>query len=98
MTRRDLAVLVRDRFRSKFQIDIRQAEEIVDCVLGGIMDGVLKDGRCQVMGFGTFRVKDRAARRARNPGTGDMVDVPAKKVVVFKPALRFSNLVQGKGA
>ena len=41
------------------------------------------------MGFGTFKIVDRAERKARNPRTGEEVTVPAKKTLVFKPSKAF---------
>jgi len=45
----------------------------------------VQHGRIELRNFGVFEVKQRAARKARNPRTGDEVYVPPKKVVVFKP-------------
>ena len=44
------------------------------------------EGRFAVPGFGTFDVKTRAARKGRNPKTGEEIDIPASKTVAFKPA------------
>ena len=54
-----------------------------------VMAELLNSGKVNVSGFGSFEIKRQEARRARNPATGGMVDVPAKNVVRFKP---FSGL------
>lgn len=62
----------------------KQAAEVVDCILDSIK-GALADGdKVSLIGFGTFGVKERAAREGRNPRTGDTIDIPAKKIPVFK--------------
>ncbi len=47
----------------------------------------------EIRGFGTFRVKQRKSRQARNPRTGDSVDVPAKLVPTFKASKDFKSVV-----
>lgn len=63
----------------------RQAEEVVDLVFDKIKEALKKDEKVSIAGFGIFRTKTRAARRARNPRTGEMVNVPAMKAVKFRP-------------
>lgn len=47
--------------------------------------GALKNGESvQLIGFGTFSVSERAARKGKNPATGEIIDIPAKKVAKFK--------------
>ena len=54
-----------------------------------VMDALKQDGRVIVLGFGTFTVKHREARKGRNPATGQPVDIPASKTVGFKPSPTF---------
>ena len=49
--------------------------------------------KVQLLGFGTFEQKERAARTARNPQTGEMIEVAASKAVVFKPGKGFKDAV-----
>ena len=60
------------------------AARAVDAVLDGIAAGVKKDGNVQLIGFGTFAVKERAARDGRNPLTGEKIKIKASKTVSFK--------------
>ncbi|MGE9270961.1 MAG: HU family DNA-binding protein [Verrucomicrobiales bacterium] len=62
----------------------RAAEDAVAAVLGSITEGVQKDGKVQIIGFGTFEVKHRAARMGRNPKTGEAMQIAASKSVGFK--------------
>ncbi|MFH1278719.1 MAG: HU family DNA-binding protein [Candidatus Eisenbacteria bacterium] len=62
----------------------KDTAEAVDEFLKAIK-GALRDGKhIEIRGFGTFKVKERKARTARNPRTGDPVPLPARKVPVFK--------------
>ncbi|MEG0144222.1 MAG: HU family DNA-binding protein [Akkermansia sp.] len=61
----------------------KQAEEALAAVVEAIKIGV-KDDKVQIMGFGTFATKTRAARTGRNPKTGDTINIPASKTVAFK--------------
>ena len=60
------------------------AARAVDAVLDGIAAGIKKDGNVQLIGFGTFTVKTRAARTGRNPQTGATIKIKASKTVGFK--------------
>lgn len=69
-----------------FELPRRQAAEMVEAILAKMTD-VLKSGdKVALPPFGQFKVRDRAARIARNPQTGEPVKVPAKRVLRFTPA------------
>lgn len=61
----------------------KQAAQALNEVLSGIQEGLVHDGHVRIAGFGNFAVKERAARTGRNPQTGETIEIPAKKVVVF---------------
>jgi len=62
----------------------RAAEDAVTAVLDSIASGVREDRKVQLIGFGTFEVKNRAARMGRNPKTGEPMQINASKSVGFK--------------
>ena len=62
----------------------KQAAEVVDGVFGAIKDALASGDKVSLIGFGTFSVRERAAREGRNPRTGKSIKIPAKKVPVFK--------------
>lgn len=64
----------------------KQAEAALNSVLDGIQAGLRMDAKVQLLGFGTFTVKDRAAREGRNPKTGEKMTIQASRTVAFKPA------------
>jgi len=66
-------------------ITVGEAKTIVQKVLDTILTTVAAEGRVELRNFGVFEVQRRAAYRARNPRTGERVDVPAKHVATFKP-------------
>ena len=81
MTKRDLARAVSEQTG----IPQTQAHEYVQRILGTVLETLAVEGRVELRNFGIFEVKQRAARKARNPRTGGKVDVPEKCVVTFKP-------------
>ena len=72
---------------------------IVDGVLDSICRALSEGRHIEIRGFGTFKVRERRARRARNPRSGTEVLVPAKLVPVFKPSKELkSQVLDSSGA
>ena len=63
----------------------QQTKKIVQKTFDAIIECLVNERRIELRNFGVFEVKQRAARKARNPRTGHQVDVPEKYVVTFKP-------------
>jgi len=63
----------------------KQAAQVVDCVFAAVKDALAEGDKVSLIGFGTFSVKERAAREGRNPRTGKKIKIPKKKVPVFRP-------------
>ena len=61
----------------------KAATDAVDAVTAGILAGLKKDGNVQLIGFGTFKVSERGARKGRNPKTGEAIKIKASKGVRF---------------
>jgi len=59
---------------------------VVDGVFDAITSTLSKGQEVKISGFGTFKIKERAARKGRNPQTGEEIEIPASKVPTFKPA------------
>lgn len=70
-----------------------QAARVVDKLFETITRSLKKDGEVRVHGFGSWKVKKRNARTARNPQTGATVKVPARMAVTFKPATALKESV-----
>ena len=71
-----------------------KTKEIVQKTFDAIVETLVEDGRIELRNFGVFEVKQRAARKARNPRTGQRVDVPEKSVVTFKPGKEMEEKVR----
>jgi integration host factor subunit beta len=71
-----------------------KTKEIVQKTFDAIVETLVEEGRIELRNFGVFEVKERAARKARNPRTGDRVDVPKKYVVTFKPGKEMEEKVR----
>jgi integration host factor subunit beta len=81
MTKSELIQRLADRNPHLF---LRDIEKIVDTVFGEITDALAAGDRVELRGFGAFSVKHRAARKGRNPRTGEAVQVDAKRLPFFK--------------
>ncbi|HEX68410.1 MAG TPA: HU family DNA-binding protein [bacterium] len=62
----------------------KEAAAAVDAVFNAITEALGKGEDVRLVGFGTFSVRTRAARKGRNPRTGATINIPAKKVPVFR--------------
>ena len=71
-----------------------KTKEIVQKTFDAIVETLVEDHRIELRNFGVFEVKKRAARKARNPRTGDKVYVPEKYVVTFKPGKEMEERVR----
>ena len=66
---------------------------VVNEIIANICRALAEGDKVELRGFGSFKVKERRARKARNPRTGDEVPVPDRKVPVFKPSNEFKDLI-----
>ena len=62
----------------------KDAEKAVNAVFANVQNALVENDKVQIIGFGTFEVRTRAARKGRNPQTGDTIEIPASKNPVFK--------------
>jgi DNA-binding protein HU-beta len=69
------------------------SERAVNAVLGSIKKGLKKDKKVQLVGFGTFEVRKRKARKGRNPRTGAAITIKARKTVGFKAGQNLKSSV-----
>lgn len=90
MTKKEIVKAISDK------IDMTQlkTKQIVQETFVAIIDALVEGKRIELRNFGVFEVKERAARKARNPRTGQRVDVPAKLVVTFKPGKEMEERVR----
>lgn len=93
MTKKEIVKQISDRIG----LTQLKTKEIVQQTFDAIVDTLLEVGRIELRNFGVFEVRLRKPRKARNPRTGERVDVEAKKVVTFKPGKEMEELVRRKG-
>jgi len=62
----------------------RDAEAIVNLIFGGISDALAQGDRVEIRGFGSFSVRERDAREARNPKSGELVKIHSRRTPFFK--------------
>lgn len=91
------AELVEDVARAA-ELTKKDAERLVEIVFESIIDTLNQGEKIELRGFGSFRVRERGARRGRNPKTGDPVDIPAKRVPYFKPGKELKELINDENA
>jgi DNA-binding protein HU-beta len=77
----------------KAMLTKKQAGGAVDAVLGAIQGALAKGEKVSLIGFGSFEVRQRAAREGRNPQTGRKIRIPAKKVPAFKAGKQLRDAV-----
>ncbi|MEW6570870.1 MAG: HU family DNA-binding protein [Nitrospirota bacterium] len=75
----------------------KQTEIVVEAVFDSIREALIKGEKIEIRGFGNFKPKSRRARRARNPKTGEKVDVPSKRVLHFKVGKALREAMNSKG-
>ncbi len=91
------AELVEDVARAA-ELTKKDAERLVEIVFESIIETLNQGEKIELRGFGSFRVRERGARRGRNPKTGDPVDIPAKRVPYFKPGKEMKELINKDSA
>jgi len=90
MTKKDIILKVSDETNLK-QIDVKRVvQKTFDCIIEALTRGE----KIELRNFGVFKLKQRKSRIGRNPRTGQVVPVPPRKVVVFKPGLEIKQKVK----
>lgn len=73
-----------DAVAEKSGLTKKDSEKAVNAFIEAVEAAMAKGDKVQLVGFGTFEVRERAARKGRNPKTLEEIDIPASKVPVFK--------------
>jgi DNA-binding protein HU-beta len=75
------------------ELNKKDAENAVKAVLQNIEETLAKGEKVQLIGFGNFEVRERSARKGRNPQTGEEMEIPATKQPAFKPGKALKDSV-----
>ena len=89
MTKADIVELIAE----KTGFTAKDVKVVVEKFLDEIKDCLKDDNHLEIRGFGTFKVKNHKARKARNPKTNEEVHVPSKKKAFFKVSRELNNLL-----
>jgi len=90
MTKKDIILKVSDDTNLK-QIDVKKVvQKTFDC----IVESLVRGEKIELRNFGVFKIKQRKSRTGRNPRTGQVVPVPPRKAVIFKPGLEMKQLMK----
>lgn len=81
------------RLIEKTGLPRKEAVDSVEIFLEAIKAGLKSGEKVSLVGFGTFLVKEKNSRNGRNPRTGEMIQIPEKKVAIFKPGKAFRDAV-----
>jgi nucleoid DNA-binding protein len=90
MTKKDIAIKIADETGIK-QIIVK---EVVQKTIDAMIEALSRGETLELRNFGVFKVRERKARKGRNPRTGDSVEIASKKVVTFKPGLVMKQRVR----
>ena len=77
----------------KTELTKKDAEKALNAVFASIEEALASGEKVQIVGFGTFEVRERAARMGRNPKTGEEISIPATQVPAFKPGKTLKEAV-----
>ena len=81
---------------AKGDITKKAAEFAVNATLDSIIEGLKKEGKVIIPGFGSFEVRSKTAREGRNPRTGEKIKIAAKRAPAFKPGKDMKEAVEKK--
>ncbi|MFR0880055.1 MAG: HU family DNA-binding protein [Oscillospiraceae bacterium] len=89
MTKAELIAQVAE----KSELSKKDAEKAIAAVVSSVTDALVAGDKVQLVGFGTFEVRDRKEKESKNPRTGEKIIVPAKKAPAFKPGKALKDAV-----
>ncbi|MCX7662886.1 MAG: HU family DNA-binding protein [Tepidimonas fonticaldi] len=84
-----------DHIAERAELTKQEAARALDAFLATVSDTLARGGDVTLVGFGTFQVDERAARKGRNPKTGEVVEIAAAKMPKFRPGKALKDAVNG---
>ena len=81
------------RMAEKSELTKKEAEMALNALMESIQEALVSGDKVQLVGFGTFETRERAAREGRNPRTKETINIPASTVPVFKAGKKFKERV-----
>lgn len=93
MTKSELIEAVSSKVTSFSRKDV---EIIIDTLFESMTDSLVKGGKVEIRGFGSFKIKDRSGRQGRNPKSGENIFIDSKKVPFFKAGKEIKERINDK--
>ncbi len=85
-----------DAVAKKSKLTKKASEQAINALMDSVKDALVKNDKVALVGFGTFEVRARAARKGRNPQTGKEITIPAAKAPAFRAGKGLKDAVNGK--
>jgi DNA-binding protein HU-beta len=85
-----------DKVAAKTKLTKKDSAKAIDCIIDAVSGALAKGNKVQLVGFGSFEVRKREARKGRNPQTGAEIKIAARKVPVFRAGKALKDAVGGK--
>ncbi len=76
----------------------RESKDMIDAFFDLVADRLVNGEDVKISGFGNFQIRTKAARPGRNPRTGELIPIEARRVVTFHASHKLKELIQGNGA
>ena len=83
------------RMAEKSELTKKEAEMALNALMESIQEALVSGDKVQLVGFGTFETRERAARKGRNPRTKETISIPASTVPVFKAGKGLKDIING---
>ena len=93
MTKADLVEIIFE----KVGLSKKEAQDIIEIIFDTVKDAFVSGESVKIPGFGTFNVRQKSARRGRNPQTGEELEITPRRVLTFKASNQLMGLVEGAG-
>lgn len=90
MTKKELIAIIAHKNR----LPIAQVETVINAAMYEIKCALIEGDQVQLIGFGTFAVKERAARKGTNPRTGEEIEIPAHNLPCFTPGKSLKDAIK----
>jgi integration host factor subunit alpha len=88
--------ILSERIHERVGVTRKEAGDLVDSVLGLMQEALLEGEKIKISNFGNFVVRDKSARRGRNPQTGEPLIITRRRVMTFKPSQRLRDAMNNR--
>ena len=94
MNKNEFVAAIAGKTEEELRAELKDAEAALNACTAVVTDALKAGDSVQLIGFGTFEVRERAARQGRNPHTGETIEIAAAKAPAFKPGKALKDAIQ----